>query len=241
MILVSIGTIVHGVYYNFEQLLDDRYFSLPTLLIIFGSVIFFIAFFGCCGAVRENYCMILTFATLMMVVLVLEMFVGVYAYVLRSEASEVITDKMRGTMKLYQNNTEMHRVWDMVQSQFKCCGTSGASDWLPVLHQDGVALPPIASSEYSIDVESATESSSSSSYVPLSCCSLPSGTIGFTECRANSSNLYRAGCLPVVADFVSEHALQLGGFGCGVALFQLFGIWFSIYLARSIKETYVNM
>lgn len=60
IILLSIGSLVHGVFYNYEHFLDSRYFSVPSLLIVVGSIIFFIAFFGCCGAVRENYCMIIT-------------------------------------------------------------------------------------------------------------------------------------------------------------------------------------
>lgn len=60
IILLSIGIVIHGIYHNYQHFLDNKFLSVPSLLIAIGAIIFFIAFFGCCGAVRENYCMIIT-------------------------------------------------------------------------------------------------------------------------------------------------------------------------------------
>jgi CD63 antigen len=32
----------------------------PVLLVVVGITVFVVAFFGCCGAVKENHCMIMT-------------------------------------------------------------------------------------------------------------------------------------------------------------------------------------
>lgn len=32
----------------------------PIALIVVGSIVFIIAFYGCCGAIRESHCMIVT-------------------------------------------------------------------------------------------------------------------------------------------------------------------------------------
>lgn len=32
----------------------------PTATIVVGAIVFVIAFFGCCGAIRENRCMLIT-------------------------------------------------------------------------------------------------------------------------------------------------------------------------------------
>nr|XP_032641488.1 CD63 antigen [Chelonoidis abingdonii] len=37
----------------------------PIVIIVVGVVIFFVSFFGCCGASKENYCMVTTFAILL--------------------------------------------------------------------------------------------------------------------------------------------------------------------------------
>jgi CD63 antigen len=58
--LISVGVMIKEVFTDYEKLLDERFFSAPSLLITAGTIIFFIAFFGCCGAVKENHCMVFT-------------------------------------------------------------------------------------------------------------------------------------------------------------------------------------
>jgi hypothetical protein len=35
----------------------------PIALIVVGSIVFIIAFYGCCGAIRESHCMVVTVRT----------------------------------------------------------------------------------------------------------------------------------------------------------------------------------
>lgn len=60
IIILSIGATVQGIYHGYSHFLAEQFFSVPALLIAIGALIFFIAFFGCCGAFKENYCMIIT-------------------------------------------------------------------------------------------------------------------------------------------------------------------------------------
>lgn len=60
IVLLSIGLVIHGVYRQYQHFLDNSFFSVPSLLVAVGSIIFIIAFLGCCGAIRESYCMIIT-------------------------------------------------------------------------------------------------------------------------------------------------------------------------------------
>lgn len=60
IVLLSTGAVIHGVYYQYQHFLDNSFLSVPSLLMAVGSIIFIIAFFGCCGAARTNYCMIIT-------------------------------------------------------------------------------------------------------------------------------------------------------------------------------------
>lgn len=39
---------------------EVNFAASPITLIVVGSIIFVIAFFGCCGAIRESHCMIVT-------------------------------------------------------------------------------------------------------------------------------------------------------------------------------------
>lgn len=59
-ILISgVGATIKAIYNNFDTLLEDRFYSPATLLIAIGSIVFVVAAFGCCGAVRESTCMIM--------------------------------------------------------------------------------------------------------------------------------------------------------------------------------------
>lgn len=57
--IISVGTTIYAVYEDFRHFLDPSYFSPATILIVVGALIFIIAFFGCCGAIKESTCMVL--------------------------------------------------------------------------------------------------------------------------------------------------------------------------------------
>lgn len=60
IIILSIGATIQGVYHGYKEFLAQNFVTVPDLLIAIGIIIFIIAFFGCCGAIKENYCMITT-------------------------------------------------------------------------------------------------------------------------------------------------------------------------------------
>lgn len=56
--LIVVGVLVQMALHSTVMIKDASASAIPLVLIIVGVVIFFIAFFGCCGAWKENYCMI---------------------------------------------------------------------------------------------------------------------------------------------------------------------------------------
>jgi hypothetical protein len=61
LVLLSIGAAIKAVYSDYQHhFLDDRYLSAPNLLIAVGSIILLVSFLACCGAIKENHCMIVT-------------------------------------------------------------------------------------------------------------------------------------------------------------------------------------
>ncbi|VDO96625.1 unnamed protein product [Soboliphyme baturini] len=49
--------IKNSTYINF---LGNSVLSAPIILIVSGCIVAILGFFGCCGAIRENYCMTMT-------------------------------------------------------------------------------------------------------------------------------------------------------------------------------------
>lgn len=56
--LIVVGIMVQIALHNTYRIDDVSASGVPIVIIGVGVVIFFIAFFGCCGAWKENYCMI---------------------------------------------------------------------------------------------------------------------------------------------------------------------------------------
>lgn len=75
IILQSIGTIeVNGqVGFPLQAL-------LPIVLISLGSIVVFISFLGCCGAIRESVCMTMSYAVCLLVLLILQLTVVVLLF-----------------------------------------------------------------------------------------------------------------------------------------------------------------
>ncbi|XP_035674839.1 leukocyte surface antigen CD53-like [Branchiostoma floridae] len=54
-------------------------------LIVVGVITFIVGFLGCCGAIKENRCMLGTFFTLLLILLLAEIGVAIYAFVQRDQ------------------------------------------------------------------------------------------------------------------------------------------------------------
>jgi len=58
--ILTVGALIQNFYSNYTDFLHGNFYVGPVLLIILGIIVFVVAFFGCCGAVKENLCMIMT-------------------------------------------------------------------------------------------------------------------------------------------------------------------------------------
>jgi len=213
IVLLIVGAVILGSYKDYSFLLDDRFFSAPALLIAVGAIVFVVSFFGCCGAVKENHCMILTFSILLLLVFILELSGGIAGYVLRDSARDFLSDKLNKSMHSYNSSTESQEFWYRMQTSMECCGTNGYRDWQDVFHNDSL---------------------------PLSCCPRSSAAVGLDVCNATST-VYPKGCLEQFGTFVMNHAAVLGGAGVGIAFIQLLGVVLACLLARHIRTNYESV
>lgn len=211
--LLGIGLVIKGIYQKYETFLDDRFLSAPSLLVFVGTIIFLIAFFGCCGAIQENHCMVMTFSIMMGIIFVMELGAGITGYVLSDETTSVLTSKLNSSMSQYNHSIELTEVWDGLQERLQCCGTKNYSDWYPILNHS----------------------------LPISCCKPKTGAVGLMTCDEDSRNLYRMPCLKSLSVLVRDNAVTLGGAGISIAFIQLLGVVFACNLARSIRTHYESI
>ncbi|KAJ8020102.1 CD63 antigen [Holothuria leucospilota] len=103
--------------------------AVAVALICVGVFIFLTGFFGCCGAMRENYCMLFTYAVIIFCLLLVQIAAGITGFVLRHEISDEIDKSMKNELMHYKNDTAVHEAYDDIQKGLKCCGASNYTDW----------------------------------------------------------------------------------------------------------------
>ena len=93
--LIITGCVIQGVYSNYLDFLGDGFFNTPVLLVVVGCIIFFITFFGCCGAIKEHHCMTLAFSVFLALILVIELGAGIASYAFRSQVCILYKEEIR--------------------------------------------------------------------------------------------------------------------------------------------------
>lgn len=218
--LVALGAVIKGYYNKYLDFLGDGVVGAPILLIIVGVVIFFVAFMGCCGAIRESYCMTMTFAVLLALIFILELAAGIAAYVLREDIRATLNTNMKATMQNYGKDgyDGVTKTWDGVQMELDCCGISNYTDWKgTVFGGEGDRVPDTCCREHLTDCGA--------------------GMAAKPESEA-AAVIYTTGCLFKLEDEVKENIVAVGGAGVGIAFLQILGVILACCLSKSIKKEY---
>lgn len=80
--LVIAGAVLQLKYTGLLDILGDERLATPVLLLAAGALCALLGFLGCCGAIRENYCLTVSFAVLLALVLLIETATAIAAYAL---------------------------------------------------------------------------------------------------------------------------------------------------------------
>lgn len=127
--LIAVGAYVQIKLVDYYDFFGNEYTGPGILLIIVGVFIFFIAFFGCMGALKENYCLTMSFAVLLAVVFILMIAGGIAAYVLRNEIEKEVVKILIENEDKYNTSDGVRTTWDKLQREFDCCGVKNQSEW----------------------------------------------------------------------------------------------------------------
>ncbi|CAG9095970.1 hypothetical protein JYU34_007019 [Plutella xylostella] len=207
IIILAVGSSVQSAYNAYHPFLSERFFSLPAFCIATGIIIFIIASLGFYGAYKENYYLSMTFAGLMIVMLIFQLSACIAGYVLRGNTIAIVEKQLLSTTTLYgkgpDKSFEITALWDEVQRDFSCCGVNNASDWYGKLDPDGI---------------------------PVSCCTLGVGAISTFNCTAVEA--YKTGCGPAFGSWVSAHAGSIGAAGVFLVILQALAVAGSMWLAK---------
>ncbi|XP_061663497.1 tetraspanin-8-like [Syngnathoides biaculeatus] len=106
--------------------------SLPgiDLLIAVGVIIMALGFLGCCGAIKENRCMLILFFASLLLIFILLLAAGILGAVGEKKVKEWVKERLQKLTPLSGQPENVRDDLDKLQKELKCCGlVNGASDW----------------------------------------------------------------------------------------------------------------
>lgn len=213
--LIVLGILVQVYMHRSLHIQDASASGAPILIMAVGVVIFFITFFGCCGAWKENYCMITTFAVLLSLIIFVEIGAAVTGYIFRGKIGDVLEDSLIDMISNYNTSSqEFRETVDKLQEDLHCCGINNSSDWRG----------------YGADNAS----------VPDSCCKEQTTDCG-KGAMTDASRVYQMGCHDVLAEGLRKNFLWVIVAALVIALLQVIGIVFACLLMRGIRKGYEVM
>ncbi|RNA36849.1 tetraspanin-18-like isoform X1 [Brachionus plicatilis] len=201
---------------------------------IFGGFMFLISFLGCCGALKKVKCLLGLYSTILLLILLAEIAIGIFAAVYSSKFKGVITKALKDSIRdQYMgemfNKTLGSVAWDAVMFNFECCGVYNSSDFNQVNNvwtDRGDALIPISCCKFKdkkIDWSGTLPSNSSFDF---NCLKNP------TE---NNSN-FGIGCYDKIMGIVNVYSIIVIATAIGIGFILLLGVCFGFYLCKRIRD-----
>nr|KAG5688156.1 hypothetical protein BaRGS_028449 [Batillaria attramentaria] len=132
--LIAVGAYVQVKLVDYYDFFGNSYSGPGILLIVVGVLIFIIAFFGCMGALKENYCLTMTFAVLLGIIFIMMIAGGIAAYVLQDDIEAEVSKTLLDAEQNYNTSGGVQKSWDLLQRDFNCCGVNSSSEWLKHLN-----------------------------------------------------------------------------------------------------------
>ncbi|DAA29743.1 CD63 antigen [Bos indicus] len=201
--LVLNQTITHGATPSF---------LLPVVIIAVGAFLFLVAFVGCCGACKENYCLMITFAIFLSLIMLVEVAAAIAGYVFRDKVRSEFNKDFRQQMKNYPKDNQTASILDKMQKDFECCGAANYTDWEKIL--------------------------AVTNKVPDSCCVNITHNCGINFVV---KDIHTEGCVEKIAAWLRKNVLVVAAAALGIAFVEILGIVLACCLVKSIRSGYEVM
>lgn len=193
----------------------DQLVNVSYLLIAVGAVLLVIGFLGCCGAVRESRCMLLTFFSIVLILFIIEIAGAVILLVYEGLAEDLVGSLENQMRKDIQNNygkeDGVTSLWNATMTEFKCCGFTNYTDF------DG---SPFFMEHRKL-------------YYPSQCCNhtLIENGLCSTD-YAEISNI--DGCYSKLVEFIEENAVIIAAVALGIAALEVAAMVVSMVLYKQV-------
>lgn len=186
-----------------------------------GALLFLLGFLGCCGAIRENKCLLLFFFLFILLIFLAELSAAILAFIFRDNLSrDFFTKEVKKHYQGTNSSQIFSSTWNSVMTTFECCGVNGPQDFEDALYFNTL---------YPSDI------------VPEDCCrrTSPSRNSEFLskeECLMGSENYQNTeGCYTVILNSLETYVYLAGALAIGVLAIELFAMVSAMCLFRGIQ------
>ncbi|XP_037954712.1 23 kDa integral membrane protein-like [Teleopsis dalmanni] len=100
---------------------------MPIGLITISSIVVFISFLGCCGAIRESVFMTMTYAVFLLILLLLQLTIIVLLFTNKDKFLDAMGDVID---KAWEQDSRENGIFDAIQKSLHCCGKNGITDYI---------------------------------------------------------------------------------------------------------------
>lgn len=130
IVIITLGAIVTADDPDYVSLLgSDNFFTLSIVMIVIGCIVTIVSFFGCCGALKNNTCMLYTFSVLLTIIFLLELVGAILAFVYQDQINSNVSDSLTETFTDACTDPNYFSEWEDMQQSLQCCGVQGPDDW----------------------------------------------------------------------------------------------------------------
>lgn len=202
-ILIAVG--IYAKVAKESDVVDTLMADPALLLIIVGSLMFTITFFGCFGALRNLSLLLNMFVGILLAILLLQVTAAVLGLMFSEKVQERTEQLMMKAIVRYRDDQDLENVIDFIQKKFKCCGVDSYLDWSKNMYFNASDQNP------SLEAYG----------VPFSCCiRLKNETVFNSMCGYETQKMkkgvvsrliYTTGCLDEIVWWGKQNLLLVGG------------------------------
>ncbi|XP_076847919.1 tetraspanin-1-like [Brachyhypopomus gauderio] len=185
--------------------------NVGYLLIAIGAVLALMGFLGCCGAVTESKCMLLTFFIIVLIIFIAEVAGAIVVLVFQPLAKELlmtVNEKfVESIRKDYGRDEGFTKLMNETMTQLKCCGYNNYTDF------------------------TGSPFETRNNTYPETCCN------NLTTCSPSAAaSASKVGCFNAVVKFIEDNTTLIGGVALGIAALEIAAMVVSMVLYNNIGK-----
>ncbi|XP_031788933.1 tetraspanin-1 isoform X2 [Nasonia vitripennis] len=109
---------------------QPNFYAGLYILLAAGTLMFIISFLGCCGAYKESQCMLVSFFSCMLIVIVAQIATAAWLYANSNRLEELVKSSIQASIKYeYSIIPTRTQIVDSFQQNLGCCGATSPNDW----------------------------------------------------------------------------------------------------------------